>query len=61
VLGFHYESGRFDVDIKLARANDFLDLRKRLQNKGIGVQIGDIHDAGNGAESRLTLLAGNGL
>jgi len=58
VLGFHYESGRFDVDLKLARSSDFQDLRKRLQSKGLGVQLGDIHDAGNGAESRLTLLPG---
>lgn len=60
VRGLHYESGRLDVDIKLARASDFRDLRQRLQNKGVGVQLGDIHDAGNGAEARLTLLPGDG-
>lgn len=58
VRGLHYESGRLDVDIKLGRGSDFQDLRQRLKNKGIGVQIGDIHDAGNGAEARLTLLPG---
>lgn len=59
VLGLHFESGRFDVDIKLARSNDFQDLRQRLQNKGLGVQLGDIHDTGNGTEGRLTLLPGD--
>lgn len=58
VRGLHYESGRLDVDIKLGRGNDFQDLRQRFKNKGIGVQMGDIHDAGNGAEARLTLLPG---
>ena len=60
VRGLHYESGRLDADIKLARSSDFQDLRQRLQNKGFGVQMGDIHDTGNGAEARLTLLPGDG-
>lgn len=60
VRGLHYESGRLDVDIKLARSSDFQDLRQRLQNKVPGVQLGGIHDAGNGAEARLTLLPGDG-
>lgn len=60
VRGLHYESGRLDVDIKLARSSDFRDLRQRLQNKGLGVQLGDIHDTGNGAEARLTLLPAGG-
>lgn len=59
VLGLHFESGRFDVDVKLARSSDFQDLRQRLQNKGLGVQLGDIHDTGNGTEGRLTLLPGD--
>ncbi|BBJ00431.1 type II secretion system protein L [Ferrigenium kumadai] len=60
VRGLHYESGRFDVDIKLSRGSDIQDLRQHLQNKGLGVQIGDIHDVGDGAEARLTLLPGDG-
>lgn len=60
VQGLHYESGRLDVDVRLARSADFNDLRQRLQTKGIGVRTGDIHDVGNGAEARLTLLAGSG-
>ena len=57
--GLHYESGRLDADLKLTNANDFQLLRQRLQNKGLGVQLSEIHDAGNGAEARLTLLPGD--
>ena len=59
VRGLHYESGRLDADLKLGGGNDFQTLRQRLQNKGLGVQLGDIHDTGNGAEARLTLLPGD--
>jgi general secretion pathway protein L len=59
VRGLHYESGRLDADLRLSNAKDFQNLRQRLQNKGLGVQMGDIHDAGNGAEARLTLLPGD--
>ena len=59
MLGLHYEAGRLDVDIKLARSNDFQELRQRLLNKGLGVQLGDPHDTGNGVETRLALLPGN--
>lgn len=60
VRGLHYESGRLDVDIKLSRGSDIQDLRLRLRNKGLGVQLGDIRDVGDGAEARLTLLSGDG-
>jgi len=59
VRGLHYDSARLDVDLKLPRSSDFQDLRQRLQNKGLGVQLGDIHDTGNGAEGRLTLMPGD--
>ena len=59
IRGLHYESGRLDADIKLTSGKDFQTLRQRLQNKGLGVQLGDIHDEGNGAEARLTLLPGD--
>lgn len=55
VRALHYGPGRLDVDIKLGSGNDFHGLRQRLQNKGLSVRIGDIHDVGNGAEARLTL------
>jgi general secretion pathway protein L len=58
ILGMHYESGQLDVDLKLASATEFNDLRQRLQHKGLGAQAGDIHDAGNGAEARMILQPG---
>ncbi len=60
IRALHYESGRLDIDIKLGRSDDFQSLQQHLQNKGFSVRTGDIHDAGNGAEARLTLLAGGG-
>ncbi len=60
VRAMHYESGRLDVDIKLGHRADFQSLRQRLQNKGLDVRVGDIHDTGNGVEARVTLLPGNG-
>ena len=59
VQGLHYEAGRLDADLKLAGKTDFQALQQRLRNKGLGVQLGEIHDAGNGAEARLTLLPGD--
>jgi general secretion pathway protein L len=61
VRGMHYESGRLDVDMKLAQGNDYQNVQQRLKNKGLGVQIGEIHVAGGSAEARLTLLAGGVL
>lgn len=61
VRALHFESGRLDVELKLAASGDFGKLRQQLENKGIGVQMGDIHDAGNGAEGRMTLQPGSGL
>lgn len=55
VRALHYESGRLDMDIKLGSASDIQGLNQRLQNKGLGVLMSDIHDVGNGAEARLTL------
>jgi general secretion pathway protein L len=57
--GLHYEAGRLDADLKLTGKIDFQTLQQRLRNKGLGVQLSDIHDAGNGAEARLTLLPGD--
>ena len=59
VQGLHFEAGRLDADLKLTSKTDFRGLQQQLQNKGLGVQLGDIHDAGNGAEARLTLLPGD--
>jgi general secretion pathway protein L len=56
VTGMHYEAGRLDVDIKLARKTDFENLKKSLLSRGLGVRLGEIRDLGNSAEGRLTLL-----
>lgn len=57
----HYESGRLDLDIKAARRNDVHLLQKRLQDKGLTVRVGNIHEAGNQAETRLSITIGGGL
>lgn len=56
----HYDSGRLDLDIKLASKADIIQLQQRLQRKGLQVNAGDMHDAGNGIESRLSVQAGDG-
>lgn len=57
VTGLHYEAGRLDVDIKLARVNGFSALKKTLQGSGLAVRMGEIRDLGNAAEARVTLSA----
>lgn len=56
VVAMHYEAGRLDIDIKLARKADFASLKKSMQSSGLGVHIGEIRDLGNGADAKLTLL-----
>jgi general secretion pathway protein L len=56
----HYESGRLDLDIRLAKSGDFPNLKRQLQTSGLKVQIADAHDAGNGAQARLSLMPGDG-
>ena len=56
VVAMHYEAGRLDIDIRLARKTDFINLKQKMQSSGLGVRIGEIRDAGNGAEARVTLL-----
>lgn len=56
VVGMHYESGRLDIDIKLARTSDFLKLKQVLQNSRVNARMGEIRDTGNGAEARVTIL-----
>lgn len=56
VVGMHYESGRLDIDIKLARTSDFLKLKQVLQNSRVNARMGEIRDTGNGAEARVTVL-----
>jgi len=56
VVAMHYEAGRLDIDIKLARKTDFLSLKLNMQNSGVSARIGEIRDVVNGAEARVTLL-----
>lgn len=56
VVAMHYEAGRLDIDIRMARRADFSSLKQSMQSTGLGVRIGEIRDLGNGAEARLTLL-----
>jgi len=56
MVAMHYEAGRLDIDIKLARKADFASLKQSMQSSGLGVRIGEIRDLGNGADAKLTLL-----
>jgi hypothetical protein len=56
VTAMHYEAGRLDIDIRLARKADFAGLKQSLTGSGLGVRIGEVRDLGNGAEARITLL-----
>lgn len=56
VVAMHYDAGRLDIDMKLARREDFSSLRLSLKSSGLGVRLGEIREQGNGAEARLTLL-----
>lgn len=59
VRALHYEAGKLDMDIRLGRSDDFRGLQQRLQAQGLGVRAGDIREAGNGAQARLTLFPGS--
>ncbi|MES1981047.1 MAG: type II secretion system protein GspL [Pseudomonadota bacterium] len=60
VRALHYEAGHLDVDLRLSRRGDIQSLGQQMQNSGVKVQMGDIHEAADGAEARLTLLPGEG-
>jgi hypothetical protein len=48
-----------DLDIKLARAVDFANLKLLLQRNGLGVRLGEMRELGNAIEARVTLLPEN--
>ena len=56
VVAMHYEAARLDIDIRLARRDDFLKLKQAMQSSGISVRISEIRDLGNAAEARLTVM-----
>jgi len=57
ITAMHYEAGRLDLSIRLARKTDFTNLRQSLINNGVHVRIGDIRDVGNGAEAKLSVMS----
>jgi general secretion pathway protein L len=60
VQALHYEAGRLDVDLRLARGGEPGKLRQRLDARGLNVQMSDTRDTGNGTETRLSLMPGAG-
>lgn len=56
VVAMHYEAARLDIDIRLARREDFLKLKQSMQSSGVSVRISEIRDLGNSAEARLTVM-----
>jgi len=58
VRTLHYEAGRLDVDIKLTNSADIKKLQQALQQSGLSVRMGEIKNAGDGMQARLSLMAG---
>jgi general secretion pathway protein L len=58
ITAMHYESGRLDIDLKLHNEAEVAKLRERLLGKGLSIRTGDIHNTGNGVETRFTLQTG---
>lgn len=61
IAGLHYESGRLDVDLKLAQASDLPAVQKRLQNSGLTVRRGEVHKVGQGVDVRLSIQVGGAV
>ena len=55
VRSLNYESGKIELDIKLATARDFDKLEKTLKNKGLKVRSSDMHDLPDGKQAKLTI------
>lgn len=58
VTGLHYESGRLDLDLRLAGTGELQALQRRLLSLGFAVQTTAPHPASNGIETRLSLQTG---
>ncbi len=58
VRTLHYEAGRLDVDVKLTNSADIKQLLQALQQSGLSVRMGEIKNAGDGMQARLSLMAG---
>lgn len=55
VRGLSYESGRLELDIKLAASGDFDKLETKLKNNGLKVRISDMHNLVDGRQAKLTI------
>lgn len=55
VHGLNYESGKLELDLKLASATELHAIEQKLQRSGLRVRTGDLHDLGDGIEAKLTL------
>jgi general secretion pathway protein L len=55
VQGINYESGKLELDLKLARAADFKSLQEKLQRTGLHVRSSELHDALDGTQAKLTV------
>ncbi len=55
VHGMNYESGKLELDLKLANATELHAIEQKLQRNGLRVRTGEIHDLGDGIEAKLTL------
>jgi general secretion pathway protein L len=55
VQGINYESGKLELDLKLARAADFKSLQEKLQRTGLHVRSSELHDALDGTRAKLTV------
>ena len=52
----NYDSGKLELDLKLAQSVDFDALTKKLQSRGLKVRTSDMHDLGDGtSQAKLTL------
>jgi type II secretory pathway component PulL len=55
VHSLNYESGKLELDIKMAKVADFETLEKKLKNSGFRVRISDMHDQADGTQAKLAL------
>ncbi len=56
LAGMHYESGRLDFDVRLPRRDGLAILKQGLQESGLAVRQGELHDLGNGIAARITVM-----
>lgn len=55
VRSLNYESGKLELDLKLANATELHSIEQKLQHTGLRIRTSDMHDLGDGIEAKLTL------